>query len=104
MLEFIMTYWMEAAFGGVLLVIRWMYKRQKAVELGIQALLRAEIIHVYNRYIDRGYCPIYALENVNHMYEQYHALGGNGAVTKLVEDLTELPTELLEEKEGTANA
>lgn len=92
LLEFITEYWMAAAFGGVAVAFQWMCKRQNAVRKGIQALLRSEIITVYNHYYEQGYIPIYALENVQKMYEQYHALGGNGALTKLVEDLKDLPT------------
>ena len=60
---------------------------------GVQALLRDRIIQAYNHYTDKGYCPIYGLENVESMYRQYHALGGNGAITELVDRLKELPTE-----------
>lgn len=67
-------------------------KRLVLVENGLQALLRDRIIQSYNHYIDKGNCPIYALENVNKMYDEYHALGGNGTVTKLVNELRELPT------------
>ncbi len=47
--------------------------------------------------MDKGYCPIYALENINTLYKQYHALGGNETVTELVEKLKYLPTEKREE-------
>ena len=71
---------------------------QDAVKLGIQALLRDRIIQTYNHYSAKGYCPIYGLENAESMYLQYHALGGNGAITKLLEALRELPTESKEDK------
>lgn len=68
-------------------------QRQQAVELGIQALLRDRIIRAYNHYMEKGYCPIYAMENIQEMYQQYHALGGNGAITGLIEKIREMPTE-----------
>lgn len=43
--------------------------------------------------MDKGFCPIYALENINALYAQYHALGGNGIVTEIIEKLKSLPTE-----------
>ena len=64
-----------------------------AVALGVQALLRDRIIQAYNHYQEKGCCPIYGMENVLAMYKQYHNLGGNGAITELVEKLKELPTE-----------
>jgi hypothetical protein len=47
---------------------------------------------------DDGSCgslhlPIYALESVLTMYEEYHNLGGNGTITQLVDELKELPKE-----------
>ena len=73
-------------------------RKEDAVGLGVQALLRDRIIQAYNHYIEKGYCPIYALENVEEMYRQYHALGGNGAITELVERVKELPTQPKGEK------
>jgi hypothetical protein len=66
---------------------------QEAIKLGIQALLRDRIIQSYNHYMDKGICPIYALENINALYTQYHALGGNGTITEIVKKLKNLPTE-----------
>ena len=34
--------------------------RQKALEYGVQALLRDRMLHCYNKYIDAGFAPIYA--------------------------------------------
>ena len=59
----------------------------------MQALLRDAIIRSYNKYSEMEYCPIYAKENVKHMYEPYHKLGGNDVATELVEKLLALPTE-----------
>ena len=63
------------------------------MELGTQALLRAQIIHIYNKYIEKGYVPIYERENVNELYEQYKNLGGNGTIKTLMQKLDDLPTE-----------
>ena len=64
--------------------------RQKAVELGVQALLRDRIVQSYYHYEERGWITLHGLENVNAMYKQYHALGGNGTVTALVNTIQEL--------------
>ena len=58
---------------------------------GVRALLRDRIIQAYNHYVDRGCCPIYGLENVERMYKAYHMLRGNGTVTRLVEELKQMP-------------
>ncbi|MCM1220991.1 MAG: hypothetical protein NC548_41545 [Lachnospiraceae bacterium] len=67
--------------------------RQQALELGVQALLRDRMLHNYNKYNEQGYAPIYAKENFENMYQQYHELGGNGVMTQLHIEFMELPTE-----------
>ena len=39
--------------------------RQKALEFGVQALLRDRMLHCYNKYIEAGFAPIYAKENLS---------------------------------------
>ena len=66
--------------------------QQKALEKGVQALLRDRMLHSYNKYTELGYAPVYAKENFENMYNQYHELGGNGVMTKLHVEFMELPT------------
>lgn len=97
------AYWVRWAFGIVgTFLVGWgaalkckyqsIHRRQKATEMGVQALLRAQIIHIYNKYTDMGYLPIYERENIAHLYEQYKNLGGNGVIEELMEKLSDLPT------------
>lgn len=89
-----------------LTVARWSWSKMKqkmrdmrATELGLQALLRDRLVQAYNHSVHgRGFCPIYEKENITGMYEQYHNLGGNGAVKKLYDEMMDLPTQLKEEK------
>lgn len=69
----------------------------KAVKKGIQALLRSELIADYNKWSERKYAPIYARDNFDNCWEQYHALGENGVMDDLHEKFLELPTEPPEE-------
>jgi len=102
MVEFIIKYWLEVGFGLIVLAltasVKYFHKQDKkrkleqdAIKKGIQALLRDSIINQYNKYAEKKYIPIYALENVTAMYKEYHALGGNGTITHLYEELLELP-------------
>lgn len=100
MKDFFVKYWLECLFSGILSVFGFLVKvmfekvkRLSLVERGMQALLKDRIIHAYNHNIKQGYCPIYLLEGILDMYEQYHALGGNGTVTRLVKELEQLPTQ-----------
>lgn len=65
--------------------------REKAIEEGVQSLLRAEIIRAHDKYMGQGYCPVYAKEALRRVYEAYHTLGGNDVATKLYEDVMKLP-------------
>ena len=65
-------------------------QRQQAAERGIRALLPDRIVQAYYHYSERGWITLHGLENVEALYREYHALGGNGPVTKLVEDLRTL--------------
>ena len=65
-----------------------------AMRKGIRALLRADLIRLYNKYHDElGYCPIYVKQSLEDEYQQYHALKGNGVGTNMYEALMALPTE-----------
>ena len=64
----------------------------RAVRLGLQALLRDRLYWNYNHYQERGEYPIPARENVEEMFHWYKALGGNGTVANLVRELDGLPT------------
>ena len=100
MLETLRSYWsiISPIITGVAApAVGYLYKkykqadaRQKAVELGVQALLRDRIVQSYYHYEERGWITLHGLENVNAMYKEYHALGGNGTVTALVNTIHEL--------------
>lgn len=70
-----------------------MKKENNALKNGVQSLLRNKIIEYHEKYTRKGYCPIYAKEAVRHNYEAYHELGGSGVITKLYEEIMELPVE-----------
>lgn len=67
-------------------------KRIITLENGVRAMLRNDLIKLADKYLDEGEIPVYAMETVTAMYEAYHALGGNGTITKLVEEVKRLPT------------
>lgn len=66
-------------------------EQNKNLQDGVQALLRNALIGEYNHRMSDGEFPIYARENVTAMYNAYHALGGNGTITALYEELQHLP-------------
>ena len=87
------------SLGGVIVSrLKLGRKKQDAVELGLQCLLRAEIIRQYEKWDEKNYCPIYAKEALKRAYDSYHTLGGNDVATGLYEETMELPEHPPEEK------
>lgn len=62
-----------------------------ALGAGVQCLLRAEIIRSHEKYVEKGYCPIYGKEALKKEYSAYHRLRGNDVATKLYNDILDLP-------------
>lgn len=89
--DFIIKYWIEILLTSITSGIVYMFKQYIGLKNGMKALLRNEIIRIYDKQDNLGYCPSYMKENIKEMYENYHKLGGNGLVTKMVDKLYELP-------------
>lgn len=64
---------------------------QQAMTGGMRSMLRAELLHEYNKWTDKGFCPMESKEYVERTYISYHALGGNGIGTAMYEEVMELP-------------
>lgn len=71
----------------------------QAVKLGVQALLRAQMISDYNHYTEKGYAPIYARENFENCWKQYHNMGKNGVMDDIHDRFMSLPTAVEANKE-----
>ena len=55
--------------------------------------MRESIVGNYNKYSDKGFCPIYAKESVKKAYSAYHKLGGNDVATELYNKLLRMKEE-----------
>ena len=113
-LAFITTHWLEWLFTGILAILSWLVKllrdqiqaeqaKNEAIAEGVQSLLRESIVSNYNRYSDRGYCPIYAKESMKKVYKAYHNLGGNDVATELYTKVLKMPEEKREEADDGEN-
>lgn len=65
----------------------------KYIKEGVQCLLRAEILRQYEKWEERGYCPIYAKQALSREYKAYHKLGGNDVATEKYHEILKLPDE-----------
>lgn len=74
--------------------IVWLLKKQKidrdANSKGTMLLLRVQLIEYHDKYMTIGEIPSFAYQNFMEMYDAYHALGGNGMVTKMKNEIEEL--------------
>lgn len=97
-LETISRYYIDVALGFSVSAMALLYKKYKeqrrdsmAIKRGMQALLRNDIIKLYNIYMDRKYLPIHERDNLEGMYASYHELDGNGTVDHLYDEVVKLP-------------
>ncbi len=84
----------SAAF--IIYVVKRLHESKKkiiALEAGVQALLRSQMINDYEKWGDKGYAPVYAKDNFENVWTQYHALGANGVMNDLHSRFMALPTQ-----------
>ena len=83
--------WIASFLGILIPIFTYVWKRLNALEKGIQALLRAQMISDWNHYSEKGFAPIYAKENFENCWQQYEALGKNGVMSGIHKDFMALP-------------
>lgn len=102
--DYISAHWLEWIFAIVTAVIGFGYRsvlkklqeekqRNEAIAEGVQSLLRESIVTNYNKYKEKGFCPIYAKESMKKVYAAYHNLGGNDVATNLYRRILDMREE-----------
>lgn len=103
--EWVTKYWLEALFGGILLVLststKLLFSRlkkdqlerqkkaeqesaeQKLIKEGVLAILHDRLYQACMHYIDANEITAEDLRNLEYLYNGYHNLGGNGTGTEL---------------------
>ena len=104
-LQFILSF-ASAIFSAVIAYFGWWLKKRdrerqdeeeirqreyKAIRTGMRAILRDRIIQLYEDCASKEETPFYAIQNVTNMYQAYHDLGGNGAITEIYNKFMRLP-------------
>lgn len=106
-MSFIQQYWLDFIFSVAILILstatKYLYKqlvkefttrneqldnvtaRQGILTRGLLAILHDRLYTECERLIGRGSVTIDELNNLTHIYNGYHALGGNGTGTALYE-------------------
>ena len=97
-----MNWYQILSFLGIpsmMSILLWLYRiirkqneQYSALKAGLQAMLRSQMINDYNYWSGKGYAPIYARENFENCWKQYHALGANGVMSGIHDKFMDLPT------------
>lgn len=102
MMDFIVKYWLEALFGVVLAALSVGYKtlanrlksekkKNQAIEDGLRDLLRIQILDNYERCVAAGNTiTVSRKDAIDSAYQSYHALGGNGTITRVHQEIMEM--------------
>lgn len=90
-IEWLVPFVFGGVVSGVTAYARAQRKHTNALELGVQCLLRAEILRCNEQYMEKNCCPVYAKEALKRAYSAYHTLGGNDVATRLYEEVMSLP-------------
>ena len=108
--EFIVKYWLETLFTAVVgifgFVIKAKFKeikekqeeqnkKNQAIERGVQALLRDKLIENFRKYKIEGEITLLDKENMDHMFEEYFNLGGNGMMQEVHEEYLKIPIKVI---------
>lgn len=70
--------WMTGAAAIIISVVTTIIVRVKALEKGVQALLRAQMISYYTQYQPTGKTTLYVRQSFENCWTQYEKLGKNG--------------------------
>lgn len=96
-LSYIIPTILGAGIGFITTQLKKSNRKEKAIEEGVQALLRNELVRRYREYEVKGELSILDKENIEAMYKQYENLGGNGTVKQLMTELLKLRTKIIKE-------
>ena len=90
---------LPSLLAGLLAFIKVQLAENKAVKLGIQALLRDRLLQSFRYYEARGWANYDEKSNVANLFTQYEKLGENGVMQDMYAKFKHLPT--TEPKGGT---
>ena len=95
MWEWIAKYWLQWAFGIIIsvmgFILKRFWRRQRAIENGVRDILRMEILDNYEQCKQAGVISVSRKDAIDSAYNSYHALGGNGTITRVHEEIMSMP-------------
>ena len=77
--------------AGLIGFVRLQIKANKAMRLAVQAMLRDRLLQGYKHYLEKGWADPDDRSNMDNVWRQYHALGGNGDMNDYRRTFRHLP-------------
>lgn len=65
--------------------------QNRAIKQAVQAMLRDRLLQGYKHYVEKGWADMDDRSNMENVWKQYHALGGNGDMNDLRHTFRHLP-------------
>ena len=82
---------LAAVSGYLVSTLRQRKAHDDAMGRGMRVLLRKQIVDAYDEYVHKGKAmSVERKTEVEEAYKAYHALGGNGVVTEMYEELMDV--------------
>jgi hypothetical protein len=87
--------WIKKVIDKAMKPLRDMEKKLDLDTCGLRATLKYSIVRAHREYMLAGKIDRYALQTVLEMHEQYKALGGNGFIDGVIEEMKSLSIDLI---------
>lgn len=91
MLQFIVEYWIQFAFGILISISAYLFKKVKTYFLmveqakeSVKTLLKIELINNYEFYQKKGVMSVDEKERIRVLYKEYSKLGGEGIMEEIM--------------------
>ena len=78
--------------AGLVSFIKVQMNQNRAMKLAVQAILRDRLLQGYKHYLEKGWADYDDRANLENVWRQYHALGGNGDMNDLRNTFRHLPS------------
>ncbi len=78
-------------FAGLVGFIRLQVKANQAMREAVKAMLRDRLLQGYKHYLEKGWADLDDRSNMENVWKQYHALGGNGDMKDMRRTFRHLP-------------
>ena len=79
--------------AGLATFIKLQVHQNRAMKQAVKAMLQDRLLRGYKHYLEKGWADLDDRKNLENVWVQYHALGGNGDMRDLRRTFRHLPME-----------